>query len=93
MMEEALKRAKAIVSKWPKWKQNILQDSEKPCAQVPRVPVVIDWESAMNEERQRILNWLENDAVEYEMQGKPNKAKTLRDFKRHLVGTEFWDLS
>jgi hypothetical protein len=33
--------AEVIVSRWPKWKQNILTDSASPTVRVPRKPVVI----------------------------------------------------
>lgn len=34
-----LNRASAIVATWPKWKQNLLEDSSKPFCDVPRTPV------------------------------------------------------
>ncbi len=36
---EQFEIANAIVSQWPKWKQNLLEDSSKPTVSVPRTPV------------------------------------------------------
>ena len=39
---ERLREAAAVVETWPKWKQNIVQDSLRPTFDVPREPVVND---------------------------------------------------
>ncbi len=36
---EQFEIANAVVSQWPKWKQNLLVDSSKPTVSVPRAPV------------------------------------------------------
>jgi hypothetical protein len=38
-LQEQFEIADAIVSQWPKWKQNLLEDSSKPTVAVPRTPV------------------------------------------------------
>jgi hypothetical protein len=38
----ALKEAKELVDSWPKWKQNILENSGKSTVDVPRKPVIND---------------------------------------------------
>lgn len=45
--------AKSLVTTWPKWKQNILENSSKPTVSVPRTPVITLSESARTNEPQQ----------------------------------------
>lgn len=42
--QECLDHASLLVSGWPAWKQNILENSAKPTVAVPRTPIVSDEE-------------------------------------------------
>jgi hypothetical protein len=37
--KEQLKLAECVVSKWPKWKREILEQSAKPTVEFPRTPI------------------------------------------------------